>query len=117
MLRDCGRLRESHARFYAANVLLALIFLHGRQIVYRDLKPENLMLDNLGYLKLIDFGLAKVLRADRTFTMCGTPEYLAPELISKRGHNRAVGLRAHRSSQPHGARRSQCTLSVHRAHL
>ena len=55
------------------------------QVVHRDLKPENLLFDRDGYLKLVDFGFAKVVR-DRTFTLCGTPEYLAPEIISNKGH-------------------------------
>lgn len=54
------------------------------QVAYRDLKPENLVLDNSGYLQVVDFGFAKKVR-DRTFTLCGTPEYLAPELIQGKG--------------------------------
>jgi len=63
--------------------------MHDRKIVYRDLKPENLLLDSEGYLKVVDFGFAKIL-TDRTWTLCGTPEYLAPEIISNKGHNLAV---------------------------
>ena len=66
-------------------VASAFSYLHARKVVHRDLKPENLLFDCDGYLKLVDFGFAKVVR-DRTFTLCGTPEYLAPEIISNKGH-------------------------------
>ena len=59
--------------------------MHGLKVVYRDLKPENLLLDEKGYLKMVDFGFAKVVQ-DRTWTLCGTPEYLAPEIILNKGH-------------------------------
>ena len=72
-----GRLSEAEAAFYCANVTCALEFLHARNIAYRDLKPENLMINADGYLIVVDFGFAKVV-LDRTFTVCGTPEYAAP---------------------------------------
>ncbi|POM79478.1 AGC/PKA protein Kinase [Phytophthora palmivora] len=84
-----GRLPNDHARFYASHVLMALEYLHDRCIVYRDLKPENLLIDPQGYLKVVDFGFAKVVD-DRTYTLCGTTEYLAPELVLGKGHNRGV---------------------------
>jgi hypothetical protein len=76
-----GKVAVKSARFYAGCVLSALGFLHSKNILYRDLKPENLLIDKDGYCKVVDFGFAKVV-ADRTFTLCGTPEYLAPELVS-----------------------------------
>ncbi|XP_013787527.1 protein kinase DC2-like isoform X2 [Limulus polyphemus] len=88
-LRNAGRFSSIIGSFYAAEVVLALEYLHKKQIVYRDLKPENLLLDRDGHLKLTDFGFAKILN-DRTWTLCGTPEYLAPEIIQSKGHNKAV---------------------------
>lgn len=77
------------ANFYACEIVLALEYLHSMSIVYRDLKPENLLIDRDGHMKITDFGFAKKLK-DRTWTLCGTPEYLAPEIIQSKGHNRAV---------------------------
>lgn len=87
-----GRVPLKHAQFYAACVADALEFLHSRDIVYRDLKPENLLIDAQGYVKVVDFGFAKELQRARTYTLCGTPEYLAPELVLGQGHNRSVDL-------------------------
>ena len=70
-----GAFDEATAMFYAANVLLALEHLHSRGLVYRDLKPENLLLDAQGYCKVADFGFAKKIGADKTYTICGTPDY------------------------------------------
>lgn len=80
------RLLVSEARFYCACVIIALEHLHGFGICYRDLKPENMMLTKTGYLKLIDFGFAKVVEDGKTYTLVGTPEYMAPEVILKAGH-------------------------------
>lgn len=77
------------AKFYAAEVTLALEYLHAHQIIYRDLKPENLLLDRHGHLKITDFGFAKEV-PDITWTLCGTPDYLAPEVVSSKGYNKSV---------------------------
>ncbi len=77
------------AKFYAAEVTLALDYLHSMNIVYRDLKPENLLLDRHGHLKITDFGFAKEV-PDITWTLCGTPDYLAPEVVASKGYNKSV---------------------------
>ena len=83
--------KEDKARFYAASMGLALEYLHNHGIVYRDIKPENILIGEDGYLKLIDFGMAKMLQGNEKATsFCGTPEYLAPEIITGEGHNRAA---------------------------
>lgn len=84
-------LSEDVAKFYAASIILALEYLHDHNIVYRDLKPENVFIDQYGYPKLGDFGFAKVLNARRrTFTFCGTPGYVAPENILAHGYGMSV---------------------------
>merc|ERR1719272_2282852 len=88
-LRRAGRFTNDTGKFFAASIILALQHLHALDIVYRDLKPENLLLDEFGYLKITDFGFAKRVE-DRTWTLCGTPEYLAPEIIQSKGHGKAV---------------------------
>ncbi|VDK48684.1 unnamed protein product [Gongylonema pulchrum] len=88
-LRSAQRFSNSASRFYASEIVLALEYLHSNNIVYRDLKPENLMLTENGHMKLTDFGFAKVI-SDRTYTLCGTPEYLAPEIIDDQGYGTAV---------------------------
>lgn len=90
-LRNSTRFTEDRTKFYAAQVALAIGHLHKQHIIYRDIKPENILLDENGYLCLTDFGLAKVMkdRAD-TNTFCGTPEYLAPEIIEEKGHSYPV---------------------------
>ena len=70
-----GAFSDDTARFYAANVILALQHLHSQGIVYRDLKPENLLVDHNGYIKVADFGFAKKVGSQKTYTICGTPDY------------------------------------------
>lgn len=83
--RDGCKLSENDAKFYVGIVVQALEHLHLKKIVYRDLKPENLMLCANGYIKMCDFGNAKEV-LDRTYTVCGTPDYMAPEIWLDKGH-------------------------------
>ena len=77
------------AQFYAGQIVFVFEYLHSKNIVYRNLKPENILLCKNGYIKIADFQFAKVV-TDRTYTMCGTPGYLAPEIILNRGHGLSV---------------------------
>ena len=79
VLRWNKRFSEKTARFYAACVVLGFEHLHSKNIIYRDLKPENLLISKNGYCKIVDFGFAK--RRNNSCTLCGTPEYLSPEVI------------------------------------
>ncbi|XP_078422069.1 protein kinase cGMP-dependent 1b isoform X2 [Cetorhinus maximus] len=88
ILRDRGSFDDATTRFYTACVVEAFAYLHSKGIIYRDLKPENLILDHRGYAKLVDFGFAKKIGfGKKTWTFCGTPEYVAPEIILNKGHD------------------------------
>ena len=82
-------IQEDSTRLLIKTILHALDTIHSKGVCHRDLKPENLLLDREGHLKITDFGFAKRV-TDRTWTLCGTPEYLAPEIIQSKGHNKAV---------------------------
>ena len=84
--------KNEKAKFYIVELVLALEFLHDNNMVYRDLKPENILLDEKGHVKLTDFGLSKILdeENDKAFTICGTPQYLAPEVLLKKGYDKTV---------------------------
>ncbi|GAA6005845.1 hypothetical protein JCM11491_004031 [Sporobolomyces phaffii] len=88
-LRRAGRFSADVTRFYIANLVLALEHLHQQNIIYRDLKPENLLIGADGHIKVTDFGFAKYVK-DRTWTLCGTPEYISPEIITATGHGAAA---------------------------
>lgn len=91
-LRKEQRFDEDRTWFYAAEIVLALEYLHKNGVIYRDLKPENVLLDKEGHIKLTDFGLSKMgMTGDvMSYTFCGTPEYLAPEIVKGIGHNKSV---------------------------
>lgn len=82
-------LPEDHAKFYAMSIADTLNYMHSKGIVYRDLKPENVLIDASGYPVIVDFGFAKYC-PEKTYTFVGTPNYVAPELITNGGHNRSV---------------------------
>lgn len=91
-LQKEGRFDLSRSRFYTAELLCAIETLHGLNVIYRDLKPENILLDYQGHIALCDFGLCKLNMKDmdKTDTFCGTPEYLAPELLLGQGYSKIV---------------------------
>jgi len=88
-LRKAGKFDNDLACFYAASIASIFEYCHSLNIIYRDLKPENILINADGYLKLTDFGFAKVVE-QRTYTLCGTPEYIAPEVLLNKGHGKPV---------------------------
>lgn len=89
LLRKSRRFPSPVAKFYASEVVLALEYLHSQDIIYRDLKPENILLDKHGHVKITDFGFAKEV-PDVTWTLCGTPDYIAPEVVASKPYNKSV---------------------------
>jgi len=87
-----GLLTKGEAQFYIGSMILAIEYLHRQSIIYRDVKPENVMIDTQGYAKLIDMGTCKTLGKPgfRTFTIIGTPTYMAPEVVSGKGYSFTV---------------------------
>ena len=91
-LHEKGKFKRERAKFYIIEIILAIEYLHKNNMVYRDLKPENILMDSEGHIKITDFGLSKILddMNDKVFTLCGTPQYIAPEVIYKKGYDKGV---------------------------
>ena len=83
---------EEQACFYISEICLGLEELHRLEILYRDIKPENILMDIEGHVRIADFGLSKPLigRDEKAYSFCGSPEYMAPEMLLKSGHNRLI---------------------------
>merc|ERR1719168_385843 len=90
-LRRARKFSDEQSKFYAAQVGAAFAHIHSKNIIHRDLKPENILMCPNGYSKLTDFGFAKIMEpGTRTYTLCGTPEYIAPEVLLNKGHGKPV---------------------------
>lgn len=90
-LQQKGPYSEELAKFYFAEILLGLEFLHSKNIAYRDLKPENILIDLDGHIKIADFGLSKHIKFfEKSYSFCGSPEYMCPEMLRNEGHNQMV---------------------------
>lgn len=88
-MRHKGKFTEDEARFFAGEIFLAIEYLHNKNIMYRDLKPENVLLGVDGHIKITDFGISKVFAKNANviaYSMCGTPEYIAPEVLKQKGY-------------------------------
>jgi len=90
LLRNKQLFAESESIFYAGCVVLAFEYMHMKGTVYRDLKPENLLIDSDGYIQVTDFGFAKRIGDGKTWTLCGTPDYLCPEIVNGSGHGKGA---------------------------
>ena len=92
LMNERKQFKAAEARIYLSQILLALRHLHTNDVIYRDLKTDNILLDGSGFIKLADFGFSKVSESNRTYTLCGTPEYLAPEFLlnQKEGYGNSI---------------------------
>mmetsp|Transcript_74595 Transcript_74595/g.159855 ORF Transcript_74595/g.159855 Transcript_74595/m.159855 type:complete len:324 (+) Transcript_74595:124-1095(+) len=90
-LRIAKKFSDDQAMFYAALVAIAFEYIHAQHVAHRDIKPENILMCSNGYLKITDFGLAKLVAPGvRSYTVCGTPDYMAPEVLLNKGHCTSV---------------------------
>lgn len=90
-LKKAGRFTKAQVQFFVSEVALALEYLHKKGIAYRDIKPENMVIHKDGHVMLTDFGLAKhIEKGQKSYSFCGTPEYICPEIINSDGHNQLV---------------------------
>ena len=94
VIREIGLLNLYDSQFYIGSLILCMEYLHFNHIIYRDIKPENIMVDEKGFIKLIDLGTAKNLKQKngRTYTIIGTPHYMAPEILTGKGYTYSVDL-------------------------
>ena len=83
---------EEQAKFYAASLVTVIDYLHKKNIIFRNIYPESILLTSSGYIKLINFNNAKILKNDYTNTLCGTPEYSSPEMLNRKGHSKSHDL-------------------------
>jgi len=84
---------EEQARFYFAELLEGMEYIHSLDIVYRDIKPENILIDIDGHIKIADFGLSKILpKKQRSYSFCGSPEYMCPEILKGKGHDQRADI-------------------------
>ena len=83
---------EEMAKFYLAETIIALEYLHGKSILYRDLKPSNILLDSQGHIKLCDFGISKIVESELNYSFCGSPEYMAPEMLQGAPHDFSLDI-------------------------
>ena len=83
LLKKVKKMTEKQARMFFVEICLGMLYLHSKMIVYRDVKPENILIDNEGHIKIADFGLSKLLTSENqmAFSYCGSPEYMAPEML------------------------------------
>lgn len=73
---------EEQSKFYFSEILLGLEYLHSKNVVYRDIKPENILLDIDGHIRIADFGLSKIIpKRQKSYSFCGSPEYMSPEML------------------------------------
>ena len=92
-LSKLKQMTEEQAKFYFAEILLGIEHLHSLNIVYRDIKPENILLDLDGHIKIADFGLSKIIGAkQRSYSFCGSPEYMSPEMLTCVGHDKRLDI-------------------------
>ena len=89
LLKSENKFSSNKSQFYIGQIIFAIEYLHSQNIIYRNLKPENILINKNGYIKITDFSLAKKLE-DRTYTICGTPGYMAPEIILNKGYGMGV---------------------------